>query len=37
MMTSELAASDIPRVGAEPTAPHEWGAARIAGAMASVN
>ena len=29
--------TDIPSVGAEPTAPHLWGAARIASAMASVN
>jgi hypothetical protein len=36
MVTSGLG-SDIPHAGAEPTAPHEWGAARIAGAMASVN
>jgi hypothetical protein len=36
MVTSGLG-SDIPHAGAEPTAPHEWVAARIAGAMASVN
>ena len=29
--------TDIPSVGAEPTTPHLWGAARIASAMASVN
>jgi hypothetical protein len=36
MVTSGLG-TVIPYAGAEPMAPHEWGAARIASAMASVN
>jgi hypothetical protein len=36
VVTSGLG-SDIPHAGGEPAAPHEWDAAGIASAMASVN
>ncbi len=37
VMVSSGMGTDIAHPGAEPTAPHPWGAARIASAMASVN
>ncbi|HME27920.1 MAG TPA: FecR domain-containing protein [Acetobacteraceae bacterium] len=36
VMVTDGFGSDLPQAGAEPTAPHAWGAARIASAMASV-
>jgi hypothetical protein len=36
VMVNDGFGSDLPQAGAEPTAPHAWGAARIASAMGSV-